>query len=142
MRVINDFMYVGSWIASTEKDISIRIAKAWSALNNLEVIWKSNMNKKLKMIFVHAPVESVLLYGSSTWTLTKALEKSLDGTYTCMLRAVQNVSWRQHLTNKELYDGCMKITDKIRERRLKHAGHSWQSKNEIISKVLLWEPTH
>ena len=36
-----------------------------------------------------------------------------------MLRAVQNVSWRQHLTNNELYDGCMKITDKIRERRLK-----------------------
>ena len=59
-----------------------------------------------------------------------------------MLRAVQNVSWRQHLTNNELYDGCMKITDKIRERRLKNAGHSWRTKNEVISKVLLWEPTH
>ena len=79
---MNDFKYLGSWIASTEKDLNIRIAKAWSALNKLEKIWKSDINKKLKMNLFHATVESVLLYGSSTWTPTKALEKRLDGTHT------------------------------------------------------------
>ena len=59
-----------------------------------------------------------------------------------MLRAVQNVSWKQHITNKKLYNGCRKITEKIRERRLKNAGHAWRSKEEVISKVLLWEPSH
>ena len=59
-----------------------------------------------------------------------------------MLRAVQNVSWKQHLTNKELYNGCLKLTDKIRETRLRNAGHYWRSKSEAISQVLLWEPTH
>ena len=94
------------------------------------------------MNLFHATVESVLLYGSSTWTLTKALEKRLDGTFTRMLRAVQNVSWKQHITNKKLYNGCRKITEKIRERRLQNAGHSWRRKEEVISKVLLWEPSH
>ena len=31
---------------------------------------------------------SVLLYGSTTWTLTKSLEKKLDGNYVKMLHAV------------------------------------------------------
>ena len=30
---------------------------------------------------------SILLYGCTTWTLTKRLEKKLDGNYTRMLRA-------------------------------------------------------
>ena len=40
-----------------------------------------------------ASVESILLYGSETWTVTKAIEKKLYGCYTKMLRMVFNVSW-------------------------------------------------
>ena len=32
------------------------------------------------------------------WTLTKRLEKKLDGNYTRMLRAILKKSWRQHPT--------------------------------------------
>ena len=46
---------------------------------------------------------SILLYGCSTWTQTKQLEKKLDGNYTRMLRAVLNKSWRQHPTRHQLY---------------------------------------
>ena len=41
---------------------------------------------------------SILLYGCTTWTLTKRLKKKLDGNYTRMLRAILNKSWRHHLT--------------------------------------------
>jgi hypothetical protein len=34
-------------------------------------------------------VESVLLYGSEAWTLTKSIKKSINGTYTRMLRVVK-----------------------------------------------------
>jgi len=37
-------------------------------------------------------IESILLYGSESWTLTKSLSKKLDGSYTRLLRKVQNVS--------------------------------------------------
>ena len=51
-----------------------------------------------KRSFFQAAVTSTLLYGCTTWTLTKRLEKKLDGNYTRMLRAILNKSWQQHPT--------------------------------------------
>ncbi len=42
-------------------------------------------------------------YDIYIWTLTKRLEKKLDGNYTRMLRAILNKSWRQHPTRHQLY---------------------------------------
>ena len=66
-------------------------------------VWKSNLPDKLKREFLCATVEKVLLYGATTWTLTKYLESKLDGTYTRMLRAILNISWREHPTKEQLY---------------------------------------
>ena len=139
---VNDFLYLGSWVDSSQKDINTRIAKAWSALSKMDAIWKSPMTNNLKIQFFRSTVETVLLYGSNTWTLTKALTRKLDGTYTRLLRAAINVSWRQHLTNKELYGNLPKVTDTIKERRLRFSGHCWRSKEEVVHKLLLWEPRH
>ena len=87
-------------------------------------------------------VVSILLYGCTTWTLTKRLERRLDGNYTRMLRAVLNKSWRQHPTRLQLYGHLPPITKTIQVRRTRHAGHCWRSKDELISDVLLWTPTH
>ena len=139
---VTDFLYLGSWVDSSQKDINTRIGKAWSALSKMNTIWKSPMNKNLKIQLFRSTVETVLLYGSNTWTLTKALTRKLDGTYTRLLRACQNVSWRQHLTNKELYGNLPKVTDTIKERRLRFSGHCMRRKEEVIHKLLLWEPSH
>ena len=96
IKQVENFTYLGSNIHSTEKDISIRKTKARAALNKLDKIWKSDLNKDLKCKFFGAVVESVLLYGSTTWTLTKAQEMRLDGCYTRMLRAALNISWKEH----------------------------------------------
>ena len=34
------------------------------------------------------------------------------------------------------------ITKTIQDRRTRHAGHCWRSKDELISDVLLWTPTY
>ena len=34
------------------------------------------------------------------------------------------------------------ITKTIQVRRTRHAGHCWRSRDELISDVLLWTPTH
>ena len=114
----DEFAYLGSNIASTERDIQIRLGKAWGALHDLNKIWKSNLPEDLKRDFFRATVESVLVYGSTTWTLTAKLEASLDGAYTRMLRSALNISWKQHLTKKQLYANIPPITVIIRERRL------------------------
>ena len=59
-----------------------------------------------------------------------------------MLRAVLNKSWRQHPTRLQLYGHLPPITKTIQVRRTRHAGHCWRSKDELISDVLLWTPTH
>ena len=78
----------------------------------------------------------------TTWTLTKRLEKKLDGNYTRILKAILNKSWRQHPTRHQLYGHLPPITKNIQVRRTRHAGHCWRSKDELISDVLLWTPTY
>ena len=113
------------------------IAKAWTAIDRLSVIWKSNMTDKMKHSFFQAAVILILLYGCTTLTLTKRMEKKLDGNYTRMLQAILNKSWKQHPTKQQLYGHLPSITKTIKIRRTKHAGHCWRSRDELISDVLL-----
>ena len=109
----------------------------------LSIIRKSDLTDKMKCRFFQAAVASILLYGCTTWTLTKRLEKKLDGNYTRMLRAILNRSWRQHPTRYQLYGHLPPITKTIQVRRTRHAGHCWRSRNELIRDVLLCPPhTH
>ena len=142
LKLIDKFTYLGSSVSSTEKDIDTRLTKAWTAIDRLSIIWKSNLTGKMKRSFFQAGVLSILLYGCTTWTLTKRLEKKLDGNYTRMLRAILNRCWQQHPTRRQLYGHLPPITKTIQARRTRHAGHCWRSKNEIVSDVLLWIPAY
>ena len=55
-------------------------------------------------------IESVFLYGSETWTLTRSTEKKIDGACTRMLRtALINVSWREQIPIKICTVTCQKF---------------------------------
>ena len=86
LKLLDKFTYQGSSV-STETDIDTRLAKAWTANDSLSVIWKSALADKMKRSFFQAAVMSILLYGCTTWTLTKRMEKKLESNYTKMLRA-------------------------------------------------------
>ena len=107
LKLADKFTYLGSSVSSTEKDIDMWLTKAWTAIDKLWIIWKSNLTNKMKRSFFQAAVMSILLYGCTTWMLTKWLEKKLDGNYTRMLRAILNKSWRQHSTKHQLYCYCL-----------------------------------
>ena len=96
----------------------------------------------MKCSFFQAAVVSILLYGCTTWTLTKRLEKKLDDNYTRMSRAMLNRSLRQHTTKHHLHGHLLPITKTIQVRRTRHTGHCWRSRDELISDVLLWTPTY
>ena len=85
---------------------------------------------------------SILLYQCTTWTLIKPTEKKLDGNYTRMLCAALNNSWRQHPSKQQLYGYLPPMMKTIQVRRTRHAGHCRRSKNELISDVLRWTPSH
>ena len=138
LKSVDKFTYLGGSVSSTEKDIDTRLTKAWTAMDKLSIIWKSDLSDKMKHSFFQAVFVSILLYVCTTWTLTKRMEKKLDGNYTRMLRAILNKSWRQHPTSHQLPP----ITKTIQVTRNRCAGHCWRSRDEHISDVLLWTPTY
>ena len=142
LKLVDNFTYLGSSVSSTKKDIDTRLTKVWTVIDRLSIIWKSNLTDKMKRSFFQAAVMSILLYGCTTWTLTKKLKKKLDGNYTRMLRAILNKSKQQHPTRHRLYDHLPPIMKTIQARQTRHAGHCWRSKDELISDVLLWTPAY
>jgi len=142
LKHVSDFQYRGSWVDDTARDMEIRIAKSWAASSKLTTIWKSELTRDQKLGFFQAAVESVLLYGAECWTLTQTLTRRLDGVYTRLLRAALNVSWRQHLTNSELYGTLPQVSQTLLHRRLRFSGHCWRSREETVHSAILWEPLH
>ena len=140
LKLVNKFSYLGNSVLSTENEINTRLAKARTAIDRLLVIWKSDLTDKIKQFF--SKLFSILLYGCTTRTLTKRMEKRLDGNYTRMLPAVMNKSWKQHPIRQQLYGQLPPISKTIQVRRTRHTGHSWRCKDELISDVLLWTPSH
>ena len=125
LKLIDKFTYLGSSVSSTETDINMWLAKAWTA-----IIWKSDLTNKIKCSFFQSAVVSILL------------QKKLDGNYTRMLWAILNKSWRQQPTKQQLYDHLPPITKTIKIRWTRHVGHCWRSSDELISDVILWIPSH
>ena len=142
IEVVDDFKYLSSWVNSTEQDIKMRKALAWKACNKMSSIWKTTLPRFFKVSLLSATVESVLLYGCESWTVTEKLEKMLNGYYTQLLRCTLNISWKDHVTNEELYDNIPKISQKIQKWRLNLVGHCYRYKEEAVAQLILWRPKH
>ena len=119
LKLIDKFIYLRSSISSTENDLNTRLAKAWTAIDRLSVIWRSDLSVKIRRNSLLPAVMSILLYGCTPWTLTKRIVKKLDGSCTRILRAAQNKSWKQHHTKQQLY-GHPTLISKIIQVRQTH----------------------
>ena len=82
---------------------------------------------------------AILIYGCDSWSLTQSVKNALDSTYTRMLQKTQNVSWRHHVTNQELYASLPRFTTIVIQLILRLAGHVMRH-DEAANKVLLWKP--
>ena len=90
-------IYLSSNISFTESDAKICIGKVWIVIDRLSNIWKADLSDKIKLKFFQAVAMSVLLYGCTTWILTKCLVKKLNRNYTRMLHTILYKSWKQDL---------------------------------------------
>ena len=122
IELVQDFKYLGRYTDSGY-DMNTRIGQAWSALNSLDEVWKAAIKNETKLKVFKASVETILLYGLESWTLNVARSKKLDGSYTKMLHAVCNISWRDHVTSKSLYGRLPRISIVVELQRLALAGH-------------------
>ena len=132
LKLVDKFTNLGSSVSSTETNINTHLAKAWTDINRLLAIWKSNLMDKMKRNIFQAVAVSILLYECTIWTLTKRMEKKFDGNYTRMLQAVLNKSWKQHLTKQRLYSHLPSIT-KNHKWRSPVDPFTWTSKGRTTS---------
>ena len=138
IKHVNDFKYLGSYIADSRKDFNTRKGMAWSACIKLQKIWTSGISEHLKVRFFKACVEPVLLYGSETWTLKKEFEKRVNGCYTRLLMKAKNLSWKRHPTLQRIYGDLPPISTVLASRRARFAGHCMRAPDQVISTILPW----
>ena len=90
MKLVDQFLYLGSNIPSTVSDVNICIGKAWITIVRLSIIWKSNLFDKIRWGFFKDIAVSAQLYGCTTLAQMNRLEKKLDWKYTRMLHTILN----------------------------------------------------
>ena len=71
LKMVEDYVYLGSYISSSEKDFSLRKCMAWSACNDMYKIWTSQLPRRIKIEIFRAAIEPILLYCSETWTMSR-----------------------------------------------------------------------
>ena len=103
LKLVDKFTYLGSSVSSPANDINMQLAKAWTAIDRSSVISKSDRSDEIKHNFFQPSVVPILLYGCTTWMLTKRMEEKLDGNCRRILRAILNKFWLQHPTKQQLY---------------------------------------
>ena len=113
--------------------------------HHVTVKWQQNYFYLFKLI---STVDSLLTNTSvkRTPTVGPSLSRSLllvdSVCYSRLLRVALNVTWRDHISNEELYGDLPPISTSLQIRRLQFSGHCWRSENETVSQLLLWDPKH
>ena len=96
---------------------------------------------RIKTRIFQAVAMSVLVYGSTTWTCMKQLEKNQDENYARMLHDVLNKSWMQYPTKHQFYIHLPPISQKLLVKWARHARHC-RSKDELLNDPLPWTLIH
>ena len=129
LEKIDDYKYLGVWIKSSMKEFNVRKALAWEAAKRIKKLWISpTLSESLTIRVFQTCVESVLLYAGETWSLTKLMEKQLDGTYTKLLRYCLNIKWQDKIPNYILYQNIPPVSIRLKARRMSFAGHCFRSR--------------
>ena len=63
LKLLDKFMYLGSSVSSTESDVNIRRAKAWTAIDRSDSHMIDNLSDKVKWNFFQVIAVSIVLYG-------------------------------------------------------------------------------
>ena len=140
-----DFRYLGSTVSSNariDKEICYRIGNASAAFGKLQDrLWKNrHVSVRVKCKVYRAVVLTALLYGAETWTVYRAQVQRLHAYMMRQLRAIQNVTWQDKVTNKEILEraGLPSMADILIEKGLRWLGHVHRMGQERLPRRLLY----
>ena len=129
-------------LLDTNEDIKRRKQLSMNAVHKFEYIFNDNklsIGRKIRIF--KACVESIFLFNSELWTITKTLEKKIDAFQRRLLRRAINVKWPKKISSKELYRKTQvrKWSDTIKTRRISWYGHALRLPEDTPAKIALNE---
>ena len=146
LKKVEDFLYLGSMVASSSADFKRRHGLAWSVFWKLERLWRSQtVPLKLKIDIFNLTCLSVLLYGSETWVISKEIESKLNSFQTRCLRIMLGIKRLDRVTNQQVYQttSTSPLMRTVTLRQLKFLGHILRMKNnEPVNIYALYLPPH
>ena len=146
LKVVHDFKYLGSKVASTGSDVGHRMSLAWTAFWELKKVWGSEwVSQRLKINIFKAAVISILLYGCETWILNQDHERQLNTFATRCYRKILGIrlSENNRTSNADLYERVQQrpLVATVRMRQLRWLGHALRRDENTPSKEFaLWHP--
>ena len=117
---------LGSLLDTTE-DIKRRKQLANNAMQKLKHIFENTrLKNKTKLRIFRACVESIFLYNSELWTVTKTIENKIDSYQRRLQRRAINIKWPKKISTDRLNEitNDRKWSDTIRTRRMRWFGHA------------------
>lgn len=134
---------VGSYLGTAE-DIQNRKKLTNYSYSSLKSIFRSRfVTVETKLRIFGALLESIFLYNSELWTLTKALENEVDVFQRQLLRNILNIRWSADnwLANDDLYAITKQSpwSEKIEIRRIKFFAHATRLKKDTSAQIALKE---
>ena len=130
IKQVETFKYLGSWFTSdakSETDIKTKIGMAKTAFAALKhILTNRHITMKTKIRVLECYVWPVMLYGAETWTISKAMKKTLEAAEMWFLRKMMKISWTEKKTNElvlEMAGTQRKLMSTICKRQLQVFGH-------------------
>ena len=135
----NGKLHLESSVSSTATEINTWLVKAWTANDRLSVIWKSDLTDKIKRSFFSKQRSCRYCYRDALHgRQLNVWRKSLSA----ITQEICEQYWTSPGSNKPQNSSCTAIIKTIKVRQTRHAGHCWRSKDELISDIILWTPSH
>ena len=117
--------YLGSRL-DTVTDIKQRKILLNTNYSTLQKCFESkHVSEEIKLRLFTTHLESIFLYNSELWTMTKSNEEQIDSYHRRQLRKVIGIRWPNKINNKDLYERT-KVTPwsiKILKRKISWFGH-------------------
>ena len=130
---VTRFKYLGAVVSDdgSKPEVLSRIAQSTAALTKLKPIWRDNnvsLGSKVKLM--RFLVISIFLYACELWTLTAELEKRTQAFEMRCYRMLLNISYKDHVTNKEVHRKIQaaigeyyELLTLVKKRKLRWFGH-------------------
>ena len=110
-------------LPNTKQDCKKRKQLTTTAILKLKKIWNSSITRNKKLRIYKAYVQSIMLFGYSTWAMDKGMVRSVDSFNQKMVRYVCGVFWPNRMkteTLNALIEPASQIGTRRRWQRLGH----------------------